>query len=348
MISLNRIKLEHPIEVFDITVDQAHSFFANGIVVHNCQEIALPTEPYDSVTGLYDADNRIGEVGMCALSAINVARTNPSEYEDVAYYALLMIDCAITQSHYPLPQIGVLANKRRSAGVGIVGLAELMATQKCSYNTQAGRNFIHRLFEQHYYYLTLANIRLAKEFGRADWGYLTNQEWLPIDTYNTNVDELVTIGNRYDWESVREQIQDYGRRCSVVSAMMPAESSAIAGGSTNGVYPIRDKSLLKTNGDYVLPYVVPHSESLDYETWWDVDTLDMIKCYAIMQKWTDQGISADLWVDLSGDKQISTTRLLQEFFAMVKYGMKTRYYYHNKTSKDLAKVEQDDCESCKL
>lgn len=41
-------KLTTKIPVYDITVDNVHNFYANDILVHNCQEINLPTSPvYD-------------------------------------------------------------------------------------------------------------------------------------------------------------------------------------------------------------------------------------------------------------------------------------------------------------
>ena len=38
-------KLQKKEAVYDITVKDNHNFFANGVVVHNCQEIAIPTKP---------------------------------------------------------------------------------------------------------------------------------------------------------------------------------------------------------------------------------------------------------------------------------------------------------------
>ena len=40
--------LDEPVDVYDITVETTHSFFANGILVHNC-EILLPTKPFNSL-----------------------------------------------------------------------------------------------------------------------------------------------------------------------------------------------------------------------------------------------------------------------------------------------------------
>lgn len=40
--------LDTPVDVYDITVENTHAFFANGILVHNC-EILLPTKPFNSL-----------------------------------------------------------------------------------------------------------------------------------------------------------------------------------------------------------------------------------------------------------------------------------------------------------
>ena len=101
-----------------------------------------------------------------------------------------------------------------------------------------------------------------------------------------------------------------------------------------------------------------------YQPAWEISTSDMIKFYAIVQKWTDQGISADLFVKILGDQKVSSAQILQDYLDMVKYGLKSRYYVNSLTSAgvDLAKEESaiaattiepvntDDgyCESCTI
>ena len=41
--------LEYSEDVYDITVDKNENFYANGILVHNCAEIALPTKPLNHI-----------------------------------------------------------------------------------------------------------------------------------------------------------------------------------------------------------------------------------------------------------------------------------------------------------
>jgi ribonucleoside-diphosphate reductase alpha chain len=63
--------------------------------------------------------------------------------------------------------------------------------------------------------------------------------------------------------------------------------------------------------------------------------------YAIFQKFTDQGISADVYDDLVGNKVIDSDKLLNEYFAMIYYGLKGWYYRNTRASEkvDLSKSE---------
>ena len=276
-----------------------HSPFKDTIYSSNlCQEINIISKPYKNVAELYQPyEEGNGEIGLCSLAGIVVSNIDSDEqYADAAYYALKMIDVCIHKSTYIFKNLEDTAKSRLSAGVGVAGLAHLMAKKNLKYSSQDGKDFIHELFETHMWHLCNASLRLGKELGNAPWINKTYwpDGWLPIDTYEKKVDTLVTIENKRDWESLRKLIIDNGGiRNSVLSAMMPVESSSISSGTTNGVYPIRDYDLIKTNETLVINYVAPDSTKLrdKYELSWDVDSQDLIKCYAIMQKWTENNSS---------------------------------------------------------
>jgi ribonucleoside-diphosphate reductase alpha chain len=343
-----------------------HTPFIDTIYSSNlCAEIAIPTSSYKSVADLYKPvyEEGDGEIGLCSLAGVIVSNIETDEqYADVAYYALKMIDVCIHKSDYVFPSLKHTAQARLSAGVGVIGLAHLMAKNNKKYDTQDGRDFIHTLFETHMWHLSKASLQLGKELGNAPWIHKTlwPKGWLPIDTYEKRVDSLVTVENKRDWEVLRREIIDNGGiRNSVLSAMMPGESSTISAGTTNGVYPIRDFDLMKTNDTLVNHWVAPDSTKLrsKYQLAWDIKTSDMIKVYAIMQKWTDQAISADLFVKIQGEQKVSSTDMLSDYLDIVKYGVKTRYYVNSLTSKgvdlnttEVATDESVDgiCESCSL
>lgn len=342
-----------------------HTPFTEPIRSSNlCQEIALVTQPYESMEDLYsEEDHGRGEIATCNLGGIVVANiTSEQQYEEVAYYTLLMIDKCIHMSHYELPHVGVTAKSRLNAGVGIIGLAHAMAKAHKKYDSQDGKNYIHEIAERHYYYLVKASLKLGKELGNAPWINKTKwtEGWLPIDTYNKNVDSIITTENQYDWETLRQEIKlNGGIRNSVLAAHMPSESSSIASGTTNGLYPIRELTLLKTDNNRVHNWAAPDGEKLEkwYQFSWDISAKDMTDCYAIVQKWTDQGISADFYRRLVGDDSVTSSEMIKDFLYRVKMGLKTKYYMNQKTSNVVKEdfsfgffeTEDDaDCESCKL
>lgn len=354
--------------VTNLTEMNRHTPFKEPIYLSNlCQEIGLVTKPFSCVTQLYktdwDEDEEIPEVGMCSLGGIVVSRIESDEdYAECAYVALDLIHTGITESDYPLPQIEYTAKRRMSAGVGIVSLAHLMAKKKLKYSSQEGLDFIHEVAETHYWHLLNASLELSKEFGVAPWMHKTKwvDGWLPIDTYNRNVDSIVTVGNKRDWETLRQAIiENKGHAFSVLVAHMPAESSSIASGGTNGIYPVRELDMTKSNDTDVVTYVVPDSDTLakHYENAYDTPLESMAKVYGVIQKWTDQGISADEWIKAQGEQKITTDELLERFFLFVKFGVKSRYYLNTLTAKGLGvdgeilpyiPEEEPDCEGCKL
>ena len=349
-----------------------HTPFKDTIWSSNlCQEINIPSAPYKSVEDLYKPyEEGNGEIGLCSLGGVIASNiTSDEQYAEVAYYALKMIDVCIHKSEYVFKNLEDTAKARLSAGVGILGLAHLMAKKGLKYSSQQGRDFIHELFETHYWHLINASLRLGKELGNAPWMHKTRwpEGWLPIDTYEKRVDELVTVPNKRDWENLRQQIiANKGIRNSVVAAHMPGESSTISAGTTNGGYPLRDFDLIKTNETMVINYVAPDSTKLrdKYELAWDIDSQDLIKCYAIEQKWTDQGISVDLYRKMQGADKVGTTEMIDIYSSLVKYGCKSRYYQNSLTAKGFASqttndetlqpteptIEDSDgyCESCAL
>lgn len=338
----------------------------NGILTGQCQEIALPTRGYEHILDLYsESEDTVGEVATCNLAGICVDKIeSDDQYAEVAYYALLMIDKTIHLADYVLTHVGVTAKARLNAGVGILGLAHYMASKHLPYSSYDGKRELHRVAERHYYHLLKASLRLGKEFGNAPWMHKTKwpEGWLPLDTYNRNVDKIVDVDLQYDWESLRSEIvANGGIRNSVLVAHMPTETSANAAGTTNGLYPIRELTMIKTDNERVNYWAAPNSDYLGqyYESAWDIPTKDMTDMYAIMQKFTDQGISADFYRKVIRDTTISSSELIRDHLYRVRMGLKTKYYMNQKTSEgsairdysgvDFLNDEDDaECSSCTL
>lgn len=341
-------------------VDEAnrHTPHKDKILTSNlCLETMLPTKPYNSMQELYsEKEERTGEGASCSLGAITAPNIKTEEeYEDACYYALLMIDKCIHKADYPLPHVGVTTKARMNAGVGVMGLAHYLAKARLKYTSDEGKQAVNELFEKHAYYVIKASLKLGKELGNAPWMERTKwpEGWLPIDTYNKNVDNIVSNETKYDWESLRKEVVENGgiRNSSLIN-MMPGESSSKISGTTNSVYPVRELTLMKTDKSNVVYWAAPDGEKLTkwYESAWDIPTKDLTDIYAIIQKWTDQSISADFYRKIIGSDTVTTQEMLTNHFYMTKMGMKTRYYVNSYTSSSgvVNTDGEEDCESCTL
>jgi ribonucleoside-diphosphate reductase alpha chain len=301
------------------------------------------------------------EVALCSLGSLVLDNIQSDEqYQKSAELCLLMIDKCIHMSHYVLPHIGYTAKSRLNAGVGHVGLATVLARKGLKYSSQEGRDEIHRIAERHAYFVIKASLKLGKELGNAPWMHKTKwpNGWLPIDTYKKSVDELTTVPLAYDWETLRKEIiANGGIRNSCLINLMPTESSSKASGVPNGPYPVRALSIKKTDENNTVDWVATDSDLLvdKYEIGYDIPSERMIECYAILQKFTDQSISADTYRDRSTDVMLSDRQILTDYLLMMRYGVKSKYYSNTLTNtrdNTGAKVEvtiEENCgDSCKL
>ena len=279
------------------------------------------------------------EVATCSLGGLVITNIHTEEmYASAAYYALLMIDRCIHMSHYELPNIGYTAKNRINAAVGTLGLAYHLAKKGLKYDTTEGLIEIDKVFERHAYHVISASLKLGQELGNAPWMHKTKwpKGWLPIDTYKRTVDQLVPFELRYDWEDLRSRIiENGGIRNSALIAHPPTESSSKASGPPNNVYPVRDLTLKKSDAKNVLDWCAPDNDLLenDYQLAWNISVVSQIHMYAVVQKWTDQTTSADIYRDRVKNPIVTSDELIEEFLAMVKFGVETAYYQNSFTTK---------------
>lgn len=341
--------------VYDVNVSEAnwHTPFKERITQSNlCLEILLPTKAYSKYAETEKSTYREGDgvTALCYLIAFDVAKIkNEEEYQECAYYASAALDRMMEMMDYPFKQLRATANGYKSVGCGILNLAYLMAKRGLKYSEDTGKAFIERVAENHYYQLLKASVRIAKERGKFEfydktkWG----AGWLPIDTMN----EFSKQGClTKDWESLRNEIAKHGVRFSCLVAHPPCESSSVFSGATNGVYPIRDKIVLKKRGEGLVPFLVPNAEELGsaYENAYDIPTKDLMECYALLQKYTDQAISADEYIDYTKqkDRKVSMKETMQNFLYAKKLGVKTSYYKNFKTGMGEEVAQQEEEGGC--
>lgn len=330
-----------------------HSRFDDPIYQSNlCMEVVEPTKPIKHV------DDEDGEIALCNLGAINLGIVHGREtFEQMRKPLHLLVknvDKIISIQEYPVAG-AKHQEKRRSLGIGVTNFAYWMAKNHLNYNDPKALPLIDELFEHFQYYLIEGSMLLAKEIGACE--YFNRTKWsrgyMPIDDQNKNARDLV--GNRaftLDWEWLRSEVAKYGLRNSVLSALMPVESSSLVTNSTNGIEPPRD--LLTTKGNETSGFIkmaVPEALELaeHYTSCWDVSNSSINKIVGVMQMWVDQAISVNHYYNLSlyPNSMVSKKEIIKDIIEFYKYGGKN-LYYSNTLDAGIHNEEEDDCTSCKV
>jgi len=323
--------------IYIMNIDNAntHSGFIDKISMSNlCTEITLPTSP------IYDINSSEGEIALCCLGAINLgAIKSLDEMEEISEYIVRIIDFVIDIQDYPVEAAKKML-KRRSIGVGVTNFAYWLAKNNLNYTDVKSLVEIDRLFEHFQYYLLKASNKLAQEFGKCELFDRTKYSngLLPIDHYNKNVDSLVKRELELDWKTLRLNIKEFGLRNSVVSAIMPCESSSIVSNSTNGIEaPRKLITTKKSKSGGPLPCVVPEINKLKnkYQFSFDFDNNSMNKIVSVIQKWIDQGISTNHYYDkrMYSDGNIPLSEMAKDLLNFYKWGGKQIYYANSKDYK---------------
>ena len=327
-----------------------------------CQEITLPTTPLTS------PNDEEGEIALCILSAINVGQmTNDlKEMPELCDLAVRALDEVIDYQNYPVLAAERSTKKRRSLGIGYIGLAHFLAKNKVKYDDEEAHKLVHRLTEHFQFNLLRTSVELAKEKGECE-GWSETKYFgglLPIDHYKKDVDEIVKPEYECDWESLREELVKHGVRNSTLTAQMPSESSSVVSNETNGIEPPRDYLSIKKSKKGPLKQIVPGYPHLKnfYTLLWDMKSNEgYIKIVAIMQKFFDQAISGNWSYNPENypNNEVPLSEMAKDMLTSYKYGWKTVYYqntYDSKTEDEVEGVpeetsliseelEDEDCES---
>ena len=307
----------------------SHSSFKDKVSMSNlCQEITLPTTP------IQDIHDEQGEIALCILSAVNVGGLNDlSELENICDLSVRALEQIIDYQDYPVKAAEVSTKKRRSLGIGYIGLAHYLAKNGVKYSDPKAWDIVDRLTEAFQYNLLRASCNIAMEKGKCEGFERTKYAdgLLPIDHYKKEIDEIVPHKQRMAWESLRKDIAKYGLRHSTLSAQMPSESSSVVSNETNGIEPPRALMAIKKSKKGPLKQIAPGFPKLknEYTLLWDMPSNEgYINVVAMMQKYFDQAISGNWSYNplQFENNEVPLSAMAQDMLTAYKYGWKTSYY----------------------
>ena len=357
------------IYIMNIDHCNSHSSFKDKVNMSNlCQEITLPTDPINHI------DDKDGEIALCILSAINIGKIrNLDEMEELCDLSVRGLEELIDYQDYPVAAAENATKARRSLGVGFIGLAHYLAKNNVKYSDSEALSLVHDITEAFQYYLLKSSSEIAKEKGACSGFKNTKYSngIFPIDTYKKDVDELVPNNLKYDWDSLRNHVQEFGLRHSTLSAQMPSESSSVVSNATNGIEPPRGFLSIKKSKKGPLKQIVPSYGTLknNYTLLWDMMSNEgYINIVAVMQKFFDQAISGNWSYNPVNypNSEVPVSVMAQDLLTTYKYGWKTSYYQNTHDMKtdeiddpsanenidslvnDLLNAEEETCDSCSV
>ena len=282
-----------------------------------------------------------GDTVVCNLASINVAKVNqPEMIEKIVPIAMRMLDNVITLNYYPIEEARRTALRYRSVGLGFLGLAEYLATQKIAYDSQQARRVVDELFSQYGLATYRASVDLAKERGtyplykgsEYDKGKILGktEQWFVENTKD---------GKK--WSQLFADMKKFGVRFAYHTAPAPNTSTAGVVGTTAALLPIYKKFFVETNLSALTVRVAP---KLSKENFWfykeyiNMDMHEVIEMMAVLYKWVDQSISFEWMIDPS---KTSPAQLYEYYVKTWKSEIKTVYYVRS-----LSGEIKDNCVSC--
>jgi len=318
------------------------------------------------------------EIAVCNLASIALPRFvrdgkfDFQKLNEVTQVATRNLNKIIDRNYYPVEEARRSNMRHRPIGLGIQGLADAFILLRLPFDSDEARQLNRDIFEAIYFAALTASKDLAKQHGPYETfeGSPVSKGIFQFDMWN------VEPGDRWDWESLREEVKQFGIRNSLLVAPMPtASTSQILGNNecfepyTSNIYTRRtlsgefiivNKHLLKdlvklgiwdqslkdqiitANGSVQNIPEIPKSIQELYKTVWEIRQKVIIDMAADRGAFIDQSQSLNLFMENATVSKITS----MHFYAWEK-GLKTgMYYLRTKAATDAVKftVEKEHVE----
>ena len=330
-----------------------------------CMEILLPTKSFKRL------DDDDGRISLCTLGSMNWgAFRNPEDMRRASKLLLRSLNNILDYQDFLSIQSKLSNDEIRPIGIGITNLAYWHAKRGMKYGTSEALAEVKSWTEHQAFYLTEATVELAKERGACLHSEKTRygQGTFPWELRAAGVNELTNFAPELDWETLREQMKQYGVRNATVMAVAPVESSSVVINSTNGIEMPMSLITVKESKAGSLIQVAPEYNKLKskYQLMWDQkDCIEYLKTAAVIAAYTDQSLSSNTFYNPAhfADRKVPTTLIAKNLMLFHKWGGKTLYYslINKQGSKGVDELvddpgklevidfdEEGSCESCKL
>ncbi len=313
------------------------------------------------------------ETAVCNLASLSLPRFvegknfNFEKLVEVTKIVTKNLNKVIDGNYYPIPETKRSNERHRPIGLGVQGLADVFMMMGLPFESDMAKLLNKNIFETIYFAAMTASCELAKKDGAYQTfkGSPLSEGKFQFDLWN------VAPSERYDWESLRKDVMEYGVRNSLLLAPMPtASTSQILGNNEcfepytsniynrrvlSGEFAVVNKHLLKDLGalglwnDNMKQRIIAANGSVQnieeiptdlkeiYKTVWEIKQRSLIDMSADRGAFICQSQSLNLFVE-----QPNFAKLSSMHFYTWKKGLKTgMYYLRTKAAADAIKFTVD-------
>ena len=343
-------------------------------------------EEVNTVPQIFIDNKRIG--GYTELKAYLQPTYDFDTLKEIAKMACINLNKVIDINYYPIAEARLSNLKHRPIGIGVQGLADTYFLMRFPFDSEMANSLNKEIFETIYYGALEASMELAKEreekinsyegdILKSDLAYSADGTFKHFEqdikrsyakgSYHTFINSPISKGifqfdmwdktpsDRWDWETLRQNIIKYGVRNSLVTALMPtASTSQILGNNecfepiTSNIYKrrtqagefkiinkylIRDlknygrwtndiKDNIIYNNGSVQNLDIPDELKAMYKTVWEIKQKHVVDQAIERAPFVDQTQSMNIFMEDANYDRITSSHM----YAW-KQGLKTGIYY---------------------
>ena len=169
------------------------------------------------------------EVAVCNLASLALPKyvTEDGKFDhdklfEVTYQATLNLNKIIDENFYPIEEARNSNLRHRPIGLGVQGLADTYIMLGYPFESDEARALNREIFETIYY----ASMTASKDLSKVEGPY-ESFKGSPVSKGIFQFDMWgVTPTSRWEWDVLKEEVQKYGVRNSLLLAPMPTASTA--------------------------------------------------------------------------------------------------------------------------
>ena len=221
MIRINKIEKKE--DVYDIQVPETQSFYANGMLVHNCEIYQYTDEETTAI---------------CTLSSMVLKNfIIKGEFDfNLLYQEVRKVVRALNKvidiNSYSTEQGRKGGLEQRAIAIGTQGLADVFFLMDYIFTSEEARKLNKEIFETIYFAAITESMELCKsgEYKPYDFfeGSPMSKGVFQFDMWGLDYEGL---GRMWDWDNLKLEVSNHGVCNSLFTAQMPVASSAKITGS---------------------------------------------------------------------------------------------------------------------